>query len=171
MRGVKFAPTEVFSFAAMVLALGFVGVVVVSIFAPYEPLSYDYVRPQETEVCPGGAVPVNVSYAIDPRAHDSIREIDITSYWIAKEVPGVREGSKKAGGSATLYPSDVRPGKVEEAGAAIREAPVSPGVWTLANDYRVIGDRTVWPPVQDLTVVSDKDTTVLPENHPRCEGN
>ena len=163
------AKFRVFFGVGVILLLAFVSLAVMALaVVPYEPLTIYSYEPTVSEVCSGASVRVKVDSEL---ADDvMVRSVEIVPEWTAVNVPGLPPGARVRGAENELPPESLAPGRSVSTSRVARPAPLQPGVWRHGAQITVRGIRYQIPTPQTVTVHSEKTTTVLGPDHPRCVG-
>ena len=163
------AKFRVFFGVGAILALALISLAILVIAAiPYAPLTIYSYEPTVSEVC--SSAPVRV--VVDSELADDVivRSVEIVPEWTAVDVPGLPRGTKVENAENTLPAEALEPGRSVSESRVARPAPLQPGVWRHGAHITVRGIRYQIPTPQTITARSEKTTTVLSANEPRCDG-
>lgn len=147
------------SFVVMALAL-----------LPYAPLAIYSYEPKRTEVCPGELIRVDVDSELILSGAQQVYSVSIQPEWVVVDVKGLTPGQTVEGAETTVPAEGLEPGRNIIESDVLRPAQPQPGIWRHGAEVTVRGTAYGVPRPQTLQPESDKLTTVLPPEHPKCEG-
>lgn len=165
------AKTQMRLVVALIVSLALLSFVVLALtFLPFTPVTIYSYEPTRSEVCPGELIRVDVDSEIDPRPSRSVYSIKVQPEWIVVDVAGLAKGQTVEGAETTLPPEVLKLGRSDIQSNVLRPAPPQPGMWRHAAEVTVQGSAYGIPRPQILHPMADTLTTVLPPDHPKCEG-
>lgn len=136
---------------------------------PYRPMTYHSLF-LGSDVCPGKLVSITVDYDIDENYFDGVHALEVNTDWVAKDVPGIKNGFKLSVSKSEIDKSGLTPGRTHRETKVGVLAPEVPGVWTLEVHDVLRGTQLGLPKPQELDFFSDNSATVLDPSDPQCGG-
>ncbi len=160
---------EVVALGTMFVAALGCAAVLASLFFSYEPMNMRAIEPEETEVCPLAGVGTLVDYVLDPEYFEGIRYLEVRSNWVAQDVPGIEDGTKRLAADTTLPKELLTAGERDGPSRAVRPAPEVPGTWGLETTTIVRGTALgLLPKAQVVKTDTAAPLAVLPPDDPEC---
>lgn len=155
-------------------AIGFLALLAFVVMAlaliPYKPLVVYSYEPTRSEVCPGELIRVDVDSELILSGAQQVYDVTVQPEWVVVNVEGLTKGQTIEGAETALPAEALEPGRDVIQSDVLRPAPLQPGIWRHGAEMTVRGTAYGVPRPQTLRPRADKLTTVLPPEHPKCEG-
>lgn len=158
----------------VVSTIGFLALLAFVVMAltlvPYNPLVIYSYEPTRSEVCPGELIRVDVDSELTLSGAQQIYDVTAQPEWAVVDVEGLTKGQTIEGAETALPAEALEPGRDVIQSDVLRPAPLQPGAWLHGAEVTVRGTAYGIPRPQILNPKANTMTTVLPPEHPKCEG-